>query len=90
MEENLEIYFCEICNESVPAKDLATREAIEVHGKVIGPCCVAAVQRNPTRAAVGGGGGNAAAGLTALGVFLLAALAGATIFLEWRMEEQVA
>ena len=22
MEENLEIYFCEICNESVPAKDL--------------------------------------------------------------------
>ena len=29
MEETLEIYFCEICNESVPAKDLPTREAIQ-------------------------------------------------------------
>ena len=84
MEENLEIYFCEICSESIAAKDLATKEAIELKGKVIGPCCLAGIRQPQSRTA------GATAGLTALGVFVLAAIAGATMFLEWRLSEQVA
>ena len=83
MEENLEIYFCEICSESIPARDLRTKAAIELNGKVIGPCCLPGVQRPQARA------GGSSAGLTALGVFVIAAIAGATMFLEWRLSEQV-
>lgn len=84
MEENLEIYFCEICSESIPASDLSSRAALEVKGKVIGPCCLPDVQR-PQAARTG----MSPVGLTALGAILLAGIAGATIFLDWRLSEEV-
>lgn len=85
MEENLEIYFCEICSESIPAKDLETRDAIKVKGKVIGPCCLADVRGPESGKSTGSN-----TGLTALGVILLAAFAGGVLHLEWRLSEEVA
>jgi HEAT repeats len=85
MEENLEIYFCEICSESIPATDLASRAALEVKGKVIGPCCLNEVQRPQS----GKAAGMSPAGLTALGAVVLAAIAGATIHLEWRLSDEI-
>ena len=40
MDENLEIYFCEICNESVPLKDIQSKDAVEYKGKTVGACCL--------------------------------------------------
>ena len=82
MEDNLEIYFCEICSESIPAKDLTSQAAIELRGKVIGPCCLAEIRQPTSR------GGISSLGLTAVGAVVLAAIAGATIHLEWRQSEQ--
>lgn len=84
MEENLEIYFCEICSESIPAQDLATKDAIQVKGKVIGPCCLADVRGSQAGRVSGSN-----SGLTALGVILLAAFAGGVLHLEWRLSEEV-
>ena len=85
MEENLEIYFCEICSESITADDVSNGTAVEVEGKVIGPCCLPAVQR-PSAARAS----SSPAGFTALGAVVLAAIAGATVHLEWRLSEEVA
>lgn len=85
MEENLEIYFCEICSESITADDVSNGTAVEVEGKVIGPCCLPAVQR-PSAARAS----SSPAGFTALGAVVLAAIAGATVHLEWRLSDEVA
>ncbi len=79
MEDNLEVYFCEICSESIPLKDLETKTARQVKGKVIGACCLAQLAPKADRA------GGSPASLTALGVVFLAGLAAATIWLEYRL-----
>jgi len=79
MEENLEVYFCEICSESIPLKDLETRTARQFKGKVIGACCLAEFAPRADKA------GASPASLTALGVVFLAGLAAATIWLEYRL-----
>jgi hypothetical protein len=79
MEDNLEVYFCEICSESIPLKDLETRTARQVNGKVIGACCLQAFAPKPDKT------GTSPASLTALGVVFLAGLASATIWLEYRL-----
>lgn len=79
MEDNLEVYFCEICSESIPLKDLETKTARQVKGKVIGACCLGEVAPKGEKT------GASAASLTALGVVFLAGLAAATIWLEYRL-----
>ncbi len=79
MEDNLEVYFCEICSESIPVKDLETGTARQVKGKVVGACCLAELAPKADRA------GASPASLTALGVVFLAGLAAATIWLEYRV-----
>jgi HEAT repeats len=79
MEDNLEVYFCEICSESIPLKDLETRIARQVKGKVIGACCLPELAPRADKT------GASPASLTALGVVFLAGLAAATIWLEYRL-----
>ena len=40
MEDNVELHFCEICNESIPDGDIKAGTALAVKGKVIGGCCL--------------------------------------------------
>ncbi|MCA8958751.1 MAG: HEAT repeat domain-containing protein [Planctomycetes bacterium] len=82
MEENLELYFCEICNESVPLQDLSAGRAKEIKGKTIGACCLPVA--TPQQAKSGN-----AVGLTTLGALLLAGLAAATMFLESRLGDEI-
>lgn len=87
MSTNLEVYFCDLCNQSVPQTDLESRRAMRVKGKVIGACCLPAL-----RPAAGGGvaerrGGSGAAVLVA--VVTLAGIAAAAAFLDWRMSDEV-
>lgn len=85
MEDNLEIYFCEICSESIPANELAAKNALVVKGKVVGSCCLPQFQ--PTRAKVVSG--TSPLGLTAMTGIVLAGVAAATLFLETRLTEDV-
>ncbi len=81
MEENLEVFFCDICNTSVPARDLELGTAVRVEDTTIGGCCLAAL-RKPDTPRVSGGWG------MAIPLVLLAAVAGATVFLDWRLTEE--
>ncbi|MCC6671540.1 MAG: HEAT repeat domain-containing protein [Planctomycetes bacterium] len=81
MEENLELYFCDLCNASVAQRDLDTGRARRVSGKVLGACCLDPL-REEFRDKGRGGFGLLGAGLA------LVALAGATLFLDWRGAEE--
>ena len=81
MEENLEVFFCDICNTSVPARDLELATAVRVNGRTIGGCCLPALQKPDTPRISGGWG-------MAIPLVLLAAVAGATVFLDWRLTEE--
>ncbi|MFN0205896.1 MAG: HEAT repeat domain-containing protein [Planctomycetota bacterium] len=70
----MKIYFCDICNQSIPLKDLDDGAAVPVRGKLICNACSAAAATGkapqsgmpaaPVAAAVqGGGGGSAGASL---------------------------
>ena len=83
MEDNLEIYFCEICSESVPVQDIRAKTAREIKGKVIGACCL------PDVAAPAQARGGSPVGLTTLGIVLLAGVAAATVFLDSRFTDEV-
>ena len=82
MEDNVEVYFCDLCNTSVPEVDLGAGEAVRHSGKIIGSCCrktIRKVDRPPASVAAGSG-----RSLAALGIALLAAVAAVAVFLDWR------
>lgn len=93
MSTNLEVYFCDLCNESVPHTDLESGKALRVKGRVIGGCCAdlmrpgsatrPAQARPPDRRS-----GGAASAL--VGVVVLAGIAAAAAFLDWRLSEEIA
>jgi len=85
MEDNLEIYFCEICSESIPANELAAKNALVVKGKVVGSCCLPQFQATETKLV----GGSSPIGLTVVGGIVLAGVAAATMFLETRLTKGV-
>ncbi len=85
MEDNLEIYFCEICSESISAAELASKQSLSVKGKVIGGCCLAEIQ--PAAATVVAG--TSPLGLTAVGAIVLAGVAAATLFLDSRLTDDI-
>lgn len=43
-EVEVEVSFCDICGTSVPAGDIEGRKAIQLQGKTIGGCCIAALR----------------------------------------------
>lgn len=85
MTTNLEVYFCDLCNESVPQSEIESGKAARVKGRVIGSCCVGLLRRAP--AAVAEKRATAGAGAL-LGVVLLAGIAGAATFLDWRLSDE--
>lgn len=81
MNENLEVFFCDICNTSVPARDLEIGAAARVKGKTIGGCCLPELRKDESPR-VGSRG-------MAMSLAVLAAVAGATVFVDWRLTEQM-
>ncbi len=81
MNENLEVFFCDICNTSVPARDLEIGAAARVKGKTIGGCCLPDLRKDESPR-VGSRG-------MAMSLAVLAAVAGATVFVDWRLTEQM-
>ena len=98
MDDTLEVFFCDVCNASVPQADLDSRDAVRVKGKVLGKCCLAGIHgsdgmsKNPSPPSSAAGpvptssGRGGVAGAT---VILLAAVAGGAMFLDWRLSEEV-
>ena len=84
MEENLEVFFCDICTTSVPARDLEIGAAARVKGKTIGGCCLAALGKDESPRGPSGSRG------MAMSLAVLAAIAGATVFVDWRLTEEMA
>lgn len=84
MEQELEVYFCDLCNTSVPQRELETGGALRTKsGKVIGPCCMEEIRPPEPRPS------SSSRGVAALGVVILAAVAGSTVFLDWRLSEEL-
>jgi len=87
-EQEFEVSFCELCGTSVPASDLASGDAVTRAGKVVGQCCLSEL-RGESGARGGGVAGAAVDGpssdggrLMTIAIVLLAALAGAVLFLD--------
>lgn len=87
MEQNLEVFFCDLCNASVPQRDLETGDARRVNEKVVGRCCLVPLREGAPAAA---SSANPSGSGVVVGTVLLAAIAGATVFLDWRFGEEQA
>ena len=86
MEDNLEVYFCDLCNTSVPQRDLETKVAMRVKGRVLGSCCLGEIRGQRTPAA---SPAPARSGFAGIAVVMLAAVASAAVFLDWRLSEEI-
>ena len=89
MEDNLEIYFCEICSESIPADELSDSKAMSIKGKVIGSCCLSAIRPELEPVLAKPVVSSSSIGLTAVGAVVLAGVAAATLFLDARLTKDV-
>jgi hypothetical protein len=88
MSTQLEVFFCDLCNESVPQTDIASGKAIRIKGRVVGACCTGAFTRAGEAAAAKPRSAGAS-GAVALGVIVLAGVAAAAAFLDWRLANEV-
>lgn len=78
----LEVYFCDLCNTSVPARDLELGLAKRIQGRLLGACCLKELAPKPA---------SESRSMGAVGIVLtLAAIAGATVFLDRRIGDEVA
>lgn len=100
-QDQFEVLFCDLCGTSVPLADLERGAAIRHQAKTIGACCLSVLRKgdsplaNPglapatapaasaPAAAAGAPGGESR--LLPVAIFLLAALAAATIYLDQRI-----
>lgn len=80
---DLEVFFCDLCNTSVPARDLELGVAKRVKGRLLGACCT-----KELLASVPSAEGRSHVPLAT--VVLLAAIAGATVFLDRRIGDEIA
>ncbi len=85
MSTNLEVFFCDLCNESVPETDIAGGKAIRIKGRVVGACCTTALTTTPRAPQVRVSG---TSGVVATGVIVLAGVAAAAAFLDWRLSNE--
>jgi len=95
-EQEVEVSFCDLCGTSVPAGDIEGRKAVQLQGKTVGGCCLAALRESEGEksapvsvvTSVTGGGsdkGGDSGRLLTVAIVLLAALAGGVIFLDSRL-----
>lgn len=92
-----EVPFCDLCNTSVPLQDLEDGTAVRHQGKTIGACCLVALRGagapaagRPALVSEPGAAQPRAfhdSRLLPLGIALLAAVAAATIFLDYRLAD---
>ncbi len=88
MTADLEVYFCDLCNESVPASDLEAARAVRIDDRVVGACCVGklpAAKAAPSQAPRAMASGSGRVGGVFVAVLMLAGVAAATTFLDWRI-----
>ena len=89
MSTNLEVYFCDICNQSVAGAELDGGRAIRVRDRVVGPCCLSLFQQSAKVAPQPGPASvRPAASWLMIGVPVLLGVAGATGFLDYRLGEE--
>jgi HEAT repeat protein len=88
-EQDFEVSFCELCGTSVPAADVAAGDAVTQAGKIVGRCCLTALRGDavpgPSAGAAVSSAGSSpvdSARLMTIAIVLLAALAGAVLFLD--------
>lgn len=90
--QDVEVAFCDLCGGSVPAADLESGAAVRKDGKTVGACCIGVLRAAPAPAATapvaattGSPAPQESGRLLAVAVVLLAAVAGAVIFLDNRI-----
>jgi len=97
-EQEVEVFFCDLCGASVPEADLQGGAAVKHEGKTVGACCLKALRatagaepaasQKPAAAAdtaAKPAAANENGRLLTVGVVLLAAVAGAVLFLDNRL-----
>jgi hypothetical protein len=85
--EELQVLFCDLCNTSVPEAALSDGSALRLKGRLLGPCCLGVIR--PTRRD-GAAPERSSRGGVVPTVAILAAVAGAVLFLDWRSSEEFA
>ena len=84
---DVEVFFCDLCNASVPEQDLQAGKAVRHQGRVIGACCLAALRgTGPAQAAPAAG--RAEARTWPLALLVLATVAAGTLHLDQRIESE--
>ncbi|MEM7204400.1 MAG: HEAT repeat domain-containing protein [Planctomycetota bacterium] len=92
MEDNLEVHFCDLCSASVPQRDVEAGIAARLGDKVIGACCLRQLRgpaESKARVEVAPAAASRGTGSLATVVVTLAAVAGAAMFLDWRLTEEL-
>lgn len=100
-QDQFEVLFCDLCGTSVPLADLERGAATRHQAKTIGACCLSVLQKgdsplaNPglapavapaaTAASAAAGAQGSESRLLPVAIFLLAALAAATIYLDQKI-----
>src|SRR5262245_35304526 len=97
-----EVLFCDLCNTSVPLQDVTSGAAVRLQGKTVGSCCLHALRAGAAPAAAADGAtasapppvaaGAAARGahdnrVLPIGIAVLVAVAAATLFLDFRIDQ---
>lgn len=85
MQEDVQVWFCDLCGTSVPAVDLATGSAVAHQGKTVGACCLRVLRGGAAPALPGRPAGTGEMRILPAAIVLLAAVAAATIFLDQRL-----
>ncbi|MHC5062851.1 MAG: HEAT repeat domain-containing protein [Planctomycetota bacterium] len=80
MNDELEVFFCDLCGTSVPATDLDRARAERMHGKIIGHCCLTDLRPNTNA-------GSTRGALMAGVLVLMVAVASLGIFVDWRLTD---
>lgn len=90
--DDLKVYFCDLCNTSIPEQDIGEGRAKQLHGKTVGACCLGELgQAAPAAAAAktaAPGAQSAGGGVVASTIVVLVAIAGATLFLDSRHADE--
>mgnify|MGYP000893517725 CR=1 FL=1 len=93
MQNDVEVLFCELCGTSVSVGDLAAGSAVRHQGKIVGSCCLPGLRAAVTGAAPAAVPAPRAARdsrILPFAVMVVAAIAGATIFLDQRTGKALA
>lgn len=84
---DVEVFFCDLCNASVPEQDLQAGKAVRHQGRVIGACCLGVLRGKGSAQAVPAAG-RAEARTWPIALLLLAAVTAGTLHLDQRIEAE--